>query len=175
MDNIVMERAFDPRLRGEDFDAMVESSVDCLPLYRATWHESVLATDGSALICRFQAPDSESIRMLSRGDGSISKNVWTGTVHDTGRPGLANVVVERRFEEPTTLDEIQALEDAATWCLDLHKVTFLRTFFSADHKHMICLYQAPDAESVRLAQQQAKMPVNKVWACLHHTPDNIFS
>jgi len=29
---------------------------------------------------------------------------------------------------------------------------------------MICLYHAPDAESVRLAQRQAGMPLERVWA-----------
>jgi len=29
---------------------------------------------------------------------------------------------------------------------------------------MICMYHAPDAESVRLAQRQAGMPIDDVWA-----------
>ena len=67
----------------------------------------------------------------------------------------------------------QQAEDAAAWCLELYKVTFLRTYFSADRKRMLCLYQAPDAESVRLSQQQAKMPFERVWACHNYTPENL--
>ena len=73
--------------------------------------------------------------------------------------------MERSFDNPVTVEAMQAIEDAGAWCMDLHHVTFLRTFFSSDCKRMICLYQAPDAESVRLAQHQAKMPLERVWAC----------
>ena len=34
----------------------------------------------------------------------------------------------------------------------------------------MCLYSAPDAESVREAQREARMPVEGVWACQHYTP-----
>jgi hypothetical protein len=38
---------------------------------------------------------------------------------------------------------------------------------------MLCLYQAPDAESVRLAQHQANMPVDRVWACHNFMMDDL--
>lgn len=175
VENIVMTRSFIPPMDQSAFYELAREGISCLELYRVEWFESLLAEDGSSLFCRFEAPDSESIRTMSRGDGSEAKVVWKGDVYDTGRPGLASVVVERRFEEPVAVEELQAVEDAAAWCLEQHRVTFLRTFFSADRKHMLCLYQAPDAESVRLAQKQAKMPVHRVWACKHYTPDNIFT
>lgn len=73
------------------------------------------------------------------------------------------VVVERRFDEPVELADIQAIEDRGAWCLEAHKVRFLSTYFSTDRKRMICLYEAPDAESVRLAQTKAGMPFERVW------------
>lgn len=173
MAHIVMEREFNPPLDEHAFRDMLQNLDDCVRIYRAHWQESLLAADGSALTCCFDAPDAESVRMLSRGDASTHKSVWAGTAHAADRPGRANVVVERRFDEPVTLDALQAIEDAADWCLRQHKVTFLRTYFSADRRNMICLYQAPDAESVRLAQQQANMPVDRVWACRNFTPDDI--
>ena len=75
------------------------------------------------------------------------------------------MLVERSWDQPVTLEEIQAVEDAGAWCLETHNVKFVRTFFALDRKRMLCLYQAPDAESVRLAQRQAEMPVDSVWAC----------
>jgi len=175
MEPIVMLRRFEPPLDQQTFYRMAEESAGCLSLYRAEWQESLLAEDGRSLICRFEAPDAESIRQLSRGDGARDKSVWSGTVHDTDRPGMATVVVERSFGEPTTVEALQGVEDAGAWCLDLYKVIFLRSLFSADCKRMLCLYQAPDAESVRLAQQQAKMPVDRIWACRNYTPENLFS
>ena len=80
------------------------------------------------------------------------------------------VVVEREFPEPAVFGEIQAVEDAGAWCLDLHQVRFVRTYFSSDRQRMICLYEAPDAESVRLSQRRIGLPFERVWAATHHQP-----
>ena len=165
MVHVLMERQFDPVLREEGFSQMAVESADCLPLYRVKWHESLLAKDGRRLVCRFEAPDIESVRMSVTEQNAVGKVVWSGAVHDTGRDGKANVMVERRFDDPVTVESLQAIEDAAAWCLQQYKVTFLRTFFSADQRRMLCLYEGPDAESVRLAQNEAKMPVERVWSC----------
>ena len=73
------------------------------------------------------------------------------------------VIVERSFEEPVDFETIQAIEDKGAWCMQQHEVRFLRTYFSADRRRMICLYEAPDAESVRTAQRQIGMPLDRAW------------
>jgi hypothetical protein len=173
MTTVVMERGFNAAMDERDFHLMTQDLADCARIYRADWLESFLALDGTSLTCCFTAPDAESIRMLSRGDASDRKQVWAGTAHAGDSAGLANVAVERRFADPVTLESLQALEDAANWCLQQHHVIFLRTYFSTDRKNMVCLYHAPDAESVRIAQRRAGMPFNRIWACRNYTPDNL--
>ena len=173
MEHVILEREFDPALSPDDFLAMAMDSADCLDTYRVSWCESFLAQEGNRLLCRFQSPDIESVRMVVRDTQARAKVAWSGTIHDTGRGAEANVVVARRFDAPVTVEELQAREDASAWCLEQHQVTFLRTFFSADRKRMICLYQAPDAESVRLAQRQAGMPVETVWPCRHYNREKL--
>lgn len=73
------------------------------------------------------------------------------------------VVVERTFDDPADIDELQAREDGAAWCLEAHGVTFLHTYFSTDRRRMLCFYEAPDAEAVRKSQKTAGMPVSGVW------------
>jgi hypothetical protein len=73
------------------------------------------------------------------------------------------VVVERAFPQPVAFGEIQAVEDRGAWCLEAHGVRFLRSYFSRDRRRMICLYEAPDAEAVRLAQERAGVPFEKAW------------
>jgi hypothetical protein len=95
--------------------------------------------------------------------------MWLGEVHEApesvgAEPGLFNVVVTRSWSEPVQLVDIQAIEDAGAWCLEAHHVQFVRTFFASDRKRMACHYRAPDAESVRLAQLAAGMPVERIWA-----------
>ena len=77
---------------------------------------------------------------------------------------MSTVVVERAFAEPVAFEEIQAIEERGAWCLDAHGVRFLRTYFARDRRRMICLYEAPDAESVRLAQEKAGVPFERAWA-----------
>jgi len=61
------------------------------------------------------------------------------------------------------LQKIQDIENAGIGCLESRNVRFIRTFFSADQKRMICLYAAPDAESVRQAQREAGVPFEEAW------------
>jgi hypothetical protein len=75
------------------------------------------------------------------------------------------VVVERRFEQPVEFIDIQEQEKLGAWCLDTYQVRFLKTFFSRDRRRMLCLYEAPDAEAVRLAETQAKLPFESAWTC----------
>ena len=77
------------------------------------------------------------------------------------------MLVERRFEQPVKFEDIQALEDAGSWCLKAYGVRFLKTFFSRDRQRMLCLYEAPDAEAVRLAETQANVPYERAWTCAH--------
>src|SRR5262249_8897234 len=48
-------------------------------------------------------------------------------------------------------------------CLAVHGARFLYRYFSADRTRMTCLFEAPDAESVRLAQGSARIPYDRVW------------
>lgn len=76
---------------------------------------------------------------------------------------MARVIVERRFDEPQAFDEIQAQEDRFAWCLEQHRVQFIRSYFSRDRRRMICEYEAPDAETVRKVQRTANMPFERIW------------
>lgn len=73
------------------------------------------------------------------------------------------IVVEREFDEPQTLEQIRAIKKEARSCLDLYGVRYIRGFLSADGKRMICTYAAADAELVRLANRQARVPFVKAW------------
>lgn len=173
--HVVVERHWDLPLTDAAMRATIASTEQCLSIHRVEWQASLLSVDGRQLICHFVGPDAESVRVALRQAGAKPGDAWPGTVHDA--PGVsgedlaqANVVVSRRFDEPAVFEEVQALEDAASGCLELHRVDFVRTFFSADRRRMICLYRAPDAESVRLAQREARMPVDRVWAFHRYAP-----
>lgn len=166
MSDVFLERRFDPPLTPDDVYAMGAESGRCFDLYAVEWVQSFLSVDGQRMVCWFRAADAESARKALREAHADISVIWSGNVFDAPNPprGKANVLVERSFDEPVELADIQAIEDAGAWCLETHRVTFSRTFFSLDRMRMLCLYHAPDAESVRLAQRQAEMPVDRVWA-----------
>lgn len=167
MVDVFLERDFVKPLTLEDLQAMIEDGDGCFGRHRVQWIESLLSADCRTLLCHFRGPDAESVRIGLRQIDADVRRLWSGTEHLA--PGLdgsrsANVVVTRRFAEPVQLTDIQAIEDAGAGCLQTHRVEFERTFFSADRRRMVCLYRAPDAESVRMAQREAGMPLESVWA-----------
>ena len=83
---------------------------------------------------------------------------------------MALIVVERVFAEPIALDEVQATSSENAWCYRLYKVRFVRSYVSTDGRHMICLYEAPDVESVRRVQKQTGLPAQRIWAASLHEP-----
>lgn len=162
--NAFLERTFAEPLTTDDVLQIAIASRYCFDIHEVSWHGSFLAADGRRMVCWFSAADLESSRVALRQSKADVRRLWSGTVHEAPQPARANVFVERSFEAPVRLEDIQAIEDAGAWCLEAHDVRFARTFFSLDRKRMLCLYEAPDAESVRIAQHKAGMPVDAVWA-----------
>ncbi len=175
MTEVVVERDFPEPRTESDLRAMFDAASGCMKMHRVTWHGSVLSLDGRNMVCHYTAPDAESVRIVSRQAGIDEGRAWSATVHDP--PGFAmedigsiNVAVSRRFDAPVDFAAIQALEDAGSGCLEIHRVRFVRTLFAADRRRMICFYHAPDAESARIAQREAGMPVERVWAVRRYAP-----
>ena len=73
---------------------------------------------------------------------------------------MAVVMVERSF---ATAEEFDVMLVGSNPCLTLYNVRFVRSYGSPDRKRMICVYDAPDAESVRLANRQGGKPFDRVW------------
>jgi hypothetical protein len=85
-------------------------------------------------------------------------------------PEMAIVVVERIFPEPVDLARLRAAVKDNQGCLDLHQVRYLRGYLSSDRLRMVCLFEAPDAESVRIANRQVGMPYERIWTATIHEP-----
>lgn len=169
MTDILVERHWDEALTDSSMQTMLETAGACLGIHRVNWHGSRLSADGHELFCHFSAADAESVRIALNQAGSPRGQVWAGTVHNASGftddlPARANVLVSRSFEAPAAFEEIQAAEYAGASCLLTHRVQRVRTYLSADRRRTVSLYQAPDAESVRLALQAASIPVERVWA-----------
>lgn len=169
MTDLFLERRFRRPMTPERVIEQALEAYECLDMHRVRWEASYLAAGGSRMICWFRAPDAESARIALRGINADLSVLWPGAVYD--KPGSdasdierAKVLVERSFEGGASLQDIQAIEDAGAHCLEIRDVSFKRTFHSLNGERMICLYDAPDAESVREAQREAGVPFDDAWA-----------
>jgi hypothetical protein len=168
--NLFLERTFDePLTRGDVLDGARESA-QCFDLHRVRWHGSFLASDGRTMICHFSAADIESARLALRDPDVDLSRFWSGTIHQGASSAVPNVVVERSFAKPVQFEDIAKIGQGKAWCFETHRVHHTHSFFSLDRKRMLCFYDAPDTEAVRLAQREAAMPMAAAWACTPIVP-----
>jgi len=158
-------RDFPPGMKVSDIEMEVRENSGCMSNWNMQWQYSIREPAGTRMLCFFEAPDAESVRMAIRQAGWQGEAiVKTMNHYQADDQACGAIVVERHFEEPVIFEDLQATENEHARCLDRYRVKFIESYFSLDRKTMVCLYQAPDAESVRSAQRQASMPFTRVWA-----------
>lgn len=173
MATIIVEREF-PRARftAAELRDSEKTASWCMSLYRVRVLFHILGSDGGRIACAFEGPDAEALRSIERHAGlPPAQRIWAADVFPDAAtnaappdsPRLTLSVVARTFDAPVSFDEIQAVEDRGQHCLSLYRVLFLRSYFSRDRRRMLCLYDAPDAESVRAANRQVGLPFDAVW------------
>jgi hypothetical protein len=167
MENVIVERVLDEPMMAARLRTIHEQMRWCLEQNRVNCVRTYLSADGRRMTCFFQAPDAESVRRVNEQAQMPAQRVWTAAVYGPAASGDDGadtaVIVERSFAQAESFEELAAREEAGSWCLDMHRVRYLRSYFSADRRRMLCLYTAPDAESVRRAQKQIGLPFDAVW------------
>jgi hypothetical protein len=170
MEHVIVERRLPDPVTPDGVRDLEAQGMRCLQTNRVRHLRTYLAAGGLQMVCEFGAPDAEAVRRANGQLALPAERIWKSAVLQPPTGGAAKtdpklelVIVERSFGQPVEFEPLQAREEAGAWCLDLHRVHFLRTYFSADRCRMICLYEAPDAESVRRAQKQIEMPLDDVW------------
>ena len=171
MTQLILERTFKPVITAADVYGSARAGAWCFQQYRVGWQGSFLSIDGHTLVCTLEAPDAESVRMAFRAAGAEARRLWSASVHEAPSVEKPNVLVERSFDAPEAFDRVHGVEEAKGWCLAQHRVQWVRSFLSADGRRMLCLYRAPDAESVRRAQQEAGLKFDALWSFERLDPD----
>ena len=72
-------------------------------------------------------------------------------------------VVERDFGEPVPESALSATLERLGPCLDQYGLRWLQSYVSEDKTRMTCVFEAPDAESVRAANRSAEAHFDRVW------------
>jgi hypothetical protein len=172
---ILVERRFDQPVRFEDIQRLEDEGAWCLEAYKVRFLKTFFSRDRQRMLCLYEAPDAEAVRLAEDQAHVPYDRAWTctqlqGTHPATGAPGFEYVIVERAFPAPVTADFISNALNRAGWCLDLHRTTYVESYLGRTGTKMVCLFQAPDAEAVRLANQQAGVSYADVWTASVHAP-----
>jgi hypothetical protein len=77
---------------------------------------------------------------------------------------MSDVFYLRPVEPAATPADVLAMAQEAGGCFNLHRVDWKVSFLAGKGNRMMCWYQAPDAESARLALRQLGSDMNAVWA-----------
>jgi hypothetical protein len=75
---------------------------------------------------------------------------------------MSIVVVERSFAEPVEFDG--KLPRELVECMGRHRVRATYSLLSRDRRHLVCVHDAPDADSVRATQDENGLPYDRLWS-----------
>ena len=120
------------------------------------------------MICLFEAPDAESVRIAQEKSDLPFEAAWTARVvpHGTDVPDAEAIVVERTLAQPVDEAAIAEATARGAWCLEQRRCRSVSTYLSGDGLRAVCVYTGPDAESVRQAQKEIGMPFDVAWPAM---------
>ena len=74
------------------------------------------------------------------------------------------LIVESDYDPPITDEELIALYERMTPCLDVRGIHKLRSWVANDRRRIVCEYRAADAESVREAYRSGAAAYSRIWS-----------
>jgi hypothetical protein len=77
---------------------------------------------------------------------------------------MARVMVEQVFVEPLTDERYGAFAKQLDPCIEIREAAWRRSSLSKDRKHVLCEFEAPDAETIREAYRLSGVPFERIWA-----------
>jgi hypothetical protein len=159
---VLVERSFPEPVAVEDIRGRGAS---CLEVHRVRFLSSYFSRDRRRMMCLFEAPDADSVRLAQEKAGVPFEAAWTSRVveHEGDVSDGEAIVVERRLPQPVDEDAIRAAAARGAWCLEQRACRSVRTYLSGDGRRAVCIYTGPDTESVRQAQKKVGMPFDVAW------------
>lgn len=168
MELVVVARRFDEE---RSFEALQQAEAKvawCLEQHRVRFLRSYLSTDGRSMVCFYEAPDAESVRVTQSVAGLPLESAWSTTVkrfcdENAAPHGRTTVVVERELEQAVDLAFVEQVFSLGRSCLEMHDARPIATHVALDGRRVVCIFDARDAESVRIANRQIGVPVARAW------------
>lgn len=156
----------------EDVQALEDRGAWCLDAHGVSFLRTYFSRDRRRLVCLYEAPDAESVRLVQEKAGLPFDKVWGSRVvrHPADEPKGDAVVLERTLPQPVDEATIRDAAARGAWCLEQHTCRIVWSYLSGDGRRCLCVFAAPDAESVRQTQRQIGMPYETAWPATVHEP-----
>ncbi len=84
---------------------------------------------------------------------------------------MSLVIVETLVDYPLTPEQLTATDLQVLACLDERQAAWRYSLLSSDRHRMLCIFEAPDAESVREAYRKGGGGFKQIWAAELILPD----
>ena len=165
MSLVVVERSFPEPFTAEALQGYEERGAGCLEVHGARFLYRYVGAERTRMVCLFEAPDAESVRRAQTSARIPFDRVWTARVVAYAGPAPQGevVLVERTLPEPVDEGRLREAAVLAAACLDRQDCRIHRSYLSIDGRRSVCIFTGPDAESVRRAQCQARLPYELAW------------
>ncbi|HIK39978.1 nickel-binding protein [Thermoleptolyngbya sp. M55_K2018_002] len=145
----------------------------CLAARKATWRYSLLSGDRRRMICSFEAPDAEAVRMSYRTAYVPFEKMWVDHLCEPeGIPPVWNesvlMVAEIAYPVGLSKPEQQAQWQVITQrllpCYAEQGVEWVRSHVSPDQTLILSELNAPDPELIEAAHRQVNLPLFCLWS-----------
>jgi len=172
MSLVLVERSFAEPVAFEDIQAIEVRGAWCLEAYGVRFLKTYFSRDRRRMICLYKAKDAESVRLAQKKAGVPFVEAWAARTirHQAVEPAAETVVVERVFPEPVDDEALRSAAASAAWCMQTWGARIEWSYLAPDGRRCLCIFAAPDAESVRRAQKQSGLPFESVWPATVHEP-----
>ena len=172
MSTVLVERAFPEPVRFADIQAMEDRGARCHEAHGVRFTRTFFSRDRRRMVCLYEAPDAESVRLAQGKAGVPFERAWSAQAirHAGAEPDGDAIVIERLLPQPMDEAAIRAAVAGGAWCLEQYGCRIVSTHLSADGRRCLCVFAAPDAESVRQAQRRIGMPFETAWPATVHEP-----
>ena len=174
---VIVKRSFEEPVAMADLEARADAVAWCFQQHGVQVLRSYFAIDRRTMISLYRAPDAEAVRETQRRAGLPVTSIWTAVVIGNVEvpavsPPRTMIIVEREFPDPVTMELVEQTLSREGHCFSIHRADLLASHLARDGGRMVCVFSAPDAESVRIANRQIGMPVANAWPATVHVPDS---
>ena len=168
---VVVERSFEEPVTFDSVADPFRRSPGCFEAHGVRYLKSYFARDRKRMICLYEGPDTESVRRVQDKVKAPFVRAWPAQAipFSSPEPSDGVVIVERELDPALDEAAIRAAAEDDT-CRSQWGCRLLGTYLSIDGRRCLCLYDAPDAESVRQVQKTGTLSYERAWTSAVHEP-----